>query len=217
ELGKIELFGNCYCGFVKMDGVDGEKYIENGSKFKKINESNVTLVGVHWDEDSIMDVDQVCEEVGKCSELELIVSCKVDVDGMRSDTKYDSINLEFTDDGKGNEGQSSGEEIHNYGLKILDKLSKEKVEVKDNKKQGSFCNLVSLGKIRDGDKGSEVNKSNVRPLDDEYDMYVLGVEKKSKDGENFSKDICVKIDCVGSSFAELYFSPSTPSILTNPQ
>nr|GEV65524.1 hypothetical protein [Tanacetum cinerariifolium] len=51
-----------------MDGVDGEKYVENGSKFKKIDESHETQVGVHWDEDSIMDVDQVGKEAGQSSD-----------------------------------------------------------------------------------------------------------------------------------------------------
>nr|GEW25560.1 ATP-dependent zinc metalloprotease FTSH, chloroplastic [Tanacetum cinerariifolium] len=170
ERGKLELFGNCSRGFVKMDGVNGEKYVENGSKFKKIDESHEIEVGVHWDEDSIMDVDQVCEEVGKCSELKLIVSCKVDVDGMLSDTKVqdvnendgdklnkgidhskavkdDSIDLEFCDDEKGNEGQSSGEEIHNCGLKILGRLGDEKVE-------GIWMNPKGLVKLDDKNKGN---------------------------------------------------------------
>ncbi|GJW34690.1 hypothetical protein Tco_0057610 [Tanacetum coccineum] len=58
--------------------IDEKKFVENGFKLNKIDESQV---GVLCLEDSIMDFDKVCEEAMKSSELELNVSCKVDVDG----------------------------------------------------------------------------------------------------------------------------------------
>ncbi|GKB39792.1 hypothetical protein Tco_0884734 [Tanacetum coccineum] len=62
-----------------MDEVDGKKFVENGFKLNKIDESQV---GVHCLEESIMDFYKVCEKAKKSSELESNVSCKVDVDGM---------------------------------------------------------------------------------------------------------------------------------------
>ncbi|GKD79959.1 hypothetical protein Tco_1342580 [Tanacetum coccineum] len=54
-------------------------FVENGFKHNKIDESQV---GVHYNEDSIMDFDKVYGETEKSSESESNVSCKVDVDGM---------------------------------------------------------------------------------------------------------------------------------------
>ncbi|GKA96891.1 hypothetical protein Tco_0818986 [Tanacetum coccineum] len=63
-----------------ISGIYSEReFVENGFKLNKIDESQV---GVLCLEDSIMDFDKVCEEAMKSSELELNVSCKVDVDGM---------------------------------------------------------------------------------------------------------------------------------------
>ncbi|GKD01797.1 hypothetical protein Tco_1172071 [Tanacetum coccineum] len=131
-----------------MDEVDGKVFVENGLKLNKIDESQV---GVPCLEDSKMDCDKVCKEARKSSELESNVSCKVDVDGMMSNTnvqddkeddgdilnkeidhskevKENSIDLEFSDDGKGNEGQSSGDEINNCGKRILHKRTKNKAK-----------------------------------------------------------------------------------------
>ncbi|GKA46708.1 hypothetical protein Tco_0739591 [Tanacetum coccineum] len=49
ERDKLELFGNCSRGFVKVDEIDREKFVENGFKLDKID-------------DSIVDSDKVCEE-----------------------------------------------------------------------------------------------------------------------------------------------------------
>nr|GEU55483.1 hypothetical protein [Tanacetum cinerariifolium] len=58
---------------------DGKKFVEKRFTFNKLEKSQM---GIHCLEYSIMDVDQVCEKVRKPSKLELIVSCKVDVDVM---------------------------------------------------------------------------------------------------------------------------------------
>ncbi|GJY74470.1 hypothetical protein Tco_0478901 [Tanacetum coccineum] len=62
-------------------------------------------------------------------------------------------------------------------------------EVEENKKRRSLSILFSLGEIRDGAKRSEMNKSNVKSLDDEYDMCVLEVERKSDNAEVIVADI----------------------------
>ncbi|GJX65939.1 hypothetical protein Tco_0300282, partial [Tanacetum coccineum] len=46
-------------------------------------------------------------------------------------------------------------------------------EQEENKKRRSLSILVSLGESHGGAKGSEMNKSNMRPLDDEFDMCTL--------------------------------------------
>ncbi|GKC32154.1 hypothetical protein Tco_1039448, partial [Tanacetum coccineum] len=91
----------------KMDEVNGEQFVS--ARLTR------TQVGVHCLEDSVMDVDQVCEEAGKCSELELTVPCKVDVEAR--------VNCE--EDGKGHESESIGVvdnniDLHNHGEEVIE-------------------------------------------------------------------------------------------------
>ncbi|GJT81496.1 hypothetical protein Tco_1055838 [Tanacetum coccineum] len=94
------------------------------------------------------------------------------------EVKEDNIELEFRGDGKGNEGQSRGEEINKFGVKVFDVLCEEQVEgigmkskgsveldgkcledidnfvnkddkIEENKNKIGLSNLVSLGKILD--------------------------------------------------------------------
>ncbi|GJU99062.1 hypothetical protein Tco_1328333 [Tanacetum coccineum] len=93
ERDKLELFGNCSRGFVKVDEIDGEKFVENGFKLDKID-------------DSIVDSDKVCEEEGKNRELESDESRIVGVNWV--------VDCE---DEKGHESESSGGFDNNIDLK----------------------------------------------------------------------------------------------------
>ncbi|GJV02672.1 hypothetical protein Tco_1336241 [Tanacetum coccineum] len=127
ESDNLELLGNCSCGF-KMDEVDGKKFVGNGFKLIKIDE---TQVAVHGLEDSKMDFDRVCGEAGKNRELELNESSKVDVNGV--------ANCE--EDEKNHETESNGVIDDNIDMKNLVEVSKErdKDEEMSSKDSSKVC------------------------------------------------------------------------------
>ncbi|GJS91458.1 hypothetical protein Tco_0774094 [Tanacetum coccineum] len=126
-LNKEGMKVNCLCGF-KMDEVDGKKFVGNGFKLIKIDE---TQVAVHGLEDSKMDFDRVCGEAGKNRELELNESSKVDVNGV--------ANCE--EDEKNHETESNGVIDDNIDMKNLVEVSKErdKDEEMSSKDSSKVC------------------------------------------------------------------------------
>nr|GFA35529.1 heterogeneous nuclear ribonucleoprotein 1-like [Tanacetum cinerariifolium] len=97
EHDKVELFGICSRGFVEMDEVDGDKFVENEFKHNKIVE---TRVGVDGD----------CEEDGKDWELKSNESSLMVVNGAEN----------CEEDWKGQESESVGVvnddiDLHNLG------------------------------------------------------------------------------------------------------
>ncbi|GKD96035.1 hypothetical protein Tco_1379932 [Tanacetum coccineum] len=167
-----------------MDEVDGKVFVENGLKLNKIDESQV---GVPCLEDSIMDCDKDDkEDDGDILNKEIDHSKEV---------KENSIDLEFSDDEKEKvegigmnpkglvELDGKNIEMDDKCLEVIDSFVNKDDEAEENKKRRSLSILDSLGEIHGGAKRSEMNKSNVRSLDDEYDMCALEAEKKSEDGE----------------------------------
>ncbi|GKF26447.1 hypothetical protein Tco_0082341 [Tanacetum coccineum] len=85
-------------------------------------------------------------------------------------------------------------EMDDKCLEVIDSFVNNDDEAEENKKIRSFSILDSLGEIHSGAKGSEMNKSNVRSLDDEYDMYALETKKKSEDGEAIESNTTKEVD-----------------------
>ncbi|GJR37439.1 hypothetical protein Tco_1213123 [Tanacetum coccineum] len=85
-------------------------------------------------------------------------------------------------------------EMDDKCLEVIDSFVNKDDEAEENKKRRSLNILDSLGEIHGGEKGSEMNKSNVRSLDDEYDMCAFEAEKKSKDGEAIESNTTKEVD-----------------------
>ncbi|GJZ87579.1 hypothetical protein Tco_0659189 [Tanacetum coccineum] len=165
ESDNLELLGNCSCGF-KMDEVDGKKFVGNGFKLIKIDE---TQVAVHGLEDSKMDFDRVCGEAGKNRELELNESSKVDVNGM--------ANCE--EDEKNHETESNGVIDDNIEGMLVSKTS--------NQACRDMKNLVEVSKERDKDEEmSSKDSSKVCGNEDN------GLEENFS---SMSKEVIGLVDC----------------------
>ncbi|GJU57958.1 hypothetical protein Tco_1235724, partial [Tanacetum coccineum] len=115
---RDKLFSNCSRGFVKMDGVDGEKVVKNRFKLNKIDE---THVGVHCFDDPIMDFARACDS--RCEESEVdvyggVVDCEEDgkahelckdiVDGSSGIEEDSDAVIVIDDDCKENKSRVSG-------------------------------------------------------------------------------------------------------------
>ncbi|GJU26184.1 hypothetical protein Tco_1164805 [Tanacetum coccineum] len=74
----------------------------------------------------------------KNSSTSLSSSSKID---QSKAEKGDTVELEFCGDGKGNKGQSSGEEINKFGVKFLEVPREEHVEERGMKSKGSWTEL----------------------------------------------------------------------------
>ncbi|GKA55936.1 hypothetical protein Tco_0755008, partial [Tanacetum coccineum] len=105
----------------------------------------------------------------KNSSTSLSSSSKID---QSKAEKGDTVELEFCGDGKGNKGQSSGEEINKFGVKFLEVPREEHVEERGMKSKGS----------------NELDDKNM-------DKVSLDSSKDADTGEAFSNDI--KIDSKG--------------------
>ncbi|GKC70395.1 hypothetical protein Tco_1116278 [Tanacetum coccineum] len=126
----------------------------------------------------------------KNSSTSLSSSSKID---HSKEVKKDNIELEFSDDGKGNESQSSGEEINKFGVKVLEVPCEEHVEGIGMKSKG----LVELdGKNMEMDGKIGIKSRELVELDDKnMDKVGLDSSKDADTGEAFSNDI--KIDSKG--------------------
>ncbi|GKB87336.1 hypothetical protein Tco_0959608 [Tanacetum coccineum] len=123
----------------------------------------------------------------KNSRTSLFSSSKID---HSKEVKEDNMELELRGDEKGNEGQSSGEEINKFEVKVL--------EIEENKNKIGLSNLVSLGKIlnelcEEKVEGIGIKSREWVELDDKnMNKVSLDISKDADTGERFSNDI--KID-----------------------
>ncbi|GKC03546.1 hypothetical protein Tco_0995156 [Tanacetum coccineum] len=191
-----------------MDEVDGKKFVKNGFKLIKIDESQV---GVRFLEESIMYFDKVCEEVRKSSELESNMSCKVDVDGMANceedgeDHEIESImvstrntSLDVTIDEMFDEMSMNRFQKRKYSREVMDEFDGKKFvenRFKLNKIDESQVDVHCLEEsIMYFDKEDyEIESSEV--VDNNIDLKnLVKVSKEGdKDEEMSSKDLTYRI------------------------
>nr|GEW93687.1 heterogeneous nuclear ribonucleoprotein 1-like [Tanacetum cinerariifolium] len=146
ERGKVELFGSCSHGFVEMDEVDGDKFVENEFKHNKIVETHV-------------GVDGDCEEDGKDSELKSNESSLMVVNGVEN----------CEEDGKGHESESVGVvdddiDLHNHGKEGIEnkegsvKECENSLETVIDKLMSKNGESLSLDKKLDACLGSHIDQ-----------------------------------------------------------
>nr|GEW95686.1 E3 UFM1-protein ligase 1 homolog [Tanacetum cinerariifolium] len=187
ERDKVELLGSCSRGFVEMDEVDGDKFVENGFKHKKIVETHV-------------GIDGDCKEDGKDRELESNESSPMVVNGAKN----------CEEDGKGHESESIGVvddniDLHNHG--------EEGIENKEVRVLVDFGCGESGKNMICSDMNKEVmdvvNEFQGSVKEGENGLETVIDKLMSKNGESLSPD--KKLDaCLGSHIGVelIEFSPT---------
>ncbi|GKD00791.1 hypothetical protein Tco_1171065, partial [Tanacetum coccineum] len=169
---NMEMDGKCLEDIDKSVNKD-DKIEENRNKIgiksrelAELDDKNMEafLNDVKIDSKGWVDCDSSCDE----SELESIVSCKVDVDGV--------VNCE--EDGKDNKVKSSEVITNNFRLKENRKLCGVDMKV-DVSRNGAESVVMDVGEFLNGEDENLVCKSNVGSLVVGHDSNIFEVDKKS--------------------------------------